>query len=107
MVNFEHKGHILSMLKDIPFFGKNHEDAYKHIKKVLAIENYFNGLKVSKDVVLLRMIPITLKDAEKDRLESLAPGAITTWDSMKEEFIKQFTPPLKVASLKKNIVDFQ
>lgn len=38
--NFELKGHILCMLKDISFFGKNHKDACKHIDEVLEIENY-------------------------------------------------------------------
>lgn len=39
---FELKGHILTMLKDIPLNGKDHEDAYGHIKDVLDIANYFN-----------------------------------------------------------------
>lgn len=29
--SFELKGHILSMLKDIPFAGKEYVDAFKHI----------------------------------------------------------------------------
>lgn len=33
--NFELKGHILNMLKDIPFSEKDHEHAYKHIDEVL------------------------------------------------------------------------
>lgn len=47
-VDFELKGHILNMLKDITFFGKNHEVVYKNIKEVLEIENYFNVPNVSK-----------------------------------------------------------
>ena len=35
MTNFELKGHILSMLNDIPFSGKDHEDAFRHIEAVL------------------------------------------------------------------------
>lgn len=51
--NFELKEHNLSMLKDIPFYWKDHEDAYKHIGEVLDIVNYFNVPNVSHDVVLL------------------------------------------------------
>ena len=29
------------MLKDIPFYRTNHEDAYKHTDEVLDITNYF------------------------------------------------------------------
>ena len=29
--NFEWKGHILAQLRDISFYGKDHEAAYKHI----------------------------------------------------------------------------
>ena len=39
--NFELKGHILVQLKDIPFYEKDHEDAYKHIDEVNDIANYF------------------------------------------------------------------
>lgn len=48
IVDFELKGHILNMLKDITFFGKNHDVVYKNIKEVLEIENYFNVPNVSK-----------------------------------------------------------
>lgn len=58
--NFELKVHILAMLKDIPFFGKDHEDAFKHIDEVLYIANYFNVLNVNRDAVLLRMLLVML-----------------------------------------------
>lgn len=32
--NFELKGHILALLKYIPFYGKDYEDAYKYLDKV-------------------------------------------------------------------------
>lgn len=57
--NFELKGHILSMLKDIPFFGKDHEDAFRHIDEVLHKSNYVIIPNVSRDPVLLRMLPVT------------------------------------------------
>lgn len=41
------------MLKDIPFFGKDHEDVYIHINEVLEIVDYFNILNVTKEAVML------------------------------------------------------
>ena len=36
--NFELKGHIFAMLKDISFSKKDHDDAFRHIVEVLDIE---------------------------------------------------------------------
>lgn len=67
------------MLKDIPFFEKDHEGVYTHIDKVLDIADYFNIPNVTKDVTILPFLPVTLKDAVKNWLKSLPHGAITTW----------------------------
>lgn len=56
---FELKGHILSMLKDIPFSRKDHEDEFRHINEVLDIVNYFNVQNVSRDTLLLRILQVT------------------------------------------------
>lgn len=39
---FELKGNILTALKDIPFYGKDHEDAFKNLDEVNDIVDYFN-----------------------------------------------------------------
>ncbi|XP_052626819.1 serine/threonine-protein kinase AtPK2/AtPK19 [Lactuca sativa] len=70
---FELKGHILAQIKEIPFYGKDHEDDYKHLDEVN-------------------------DGAAKDWLKSLPPGSITTWAKMKEEFIDQFCPPSIIES---------
>ena len=69
--NFELKGHILAQLKDIPFYGKGHEDAYKHIDDVNDIVDYFNIPNVPHETILLWMLPVTFKGAAKDWLKSL------------------------------------
>lgn len=98
---FELKGHILAAIKDIPFSGKEHEDAYKHLDEANDIADYFNIPNVSREMVLLRMISVTFKGPAKDWLKALPPGAITTWAQMCEGFLEQFCPPSKVAKLKK------
>ncbi|XP_023760786.1 uncharacterized protein LOC111909226 [Lactuca sativa] len=104
---FELKGHILTALKDISFYGKDHEDAFKHLDKVNDINDYFNVLNVNRDTVLLRMLPVTFKGAAKDWLKALPLGTITTWAQMCEQFLDQFCPPSKIAKLKKAIANFE
>nr|KAJ0205103.1 hypothetical protein LSAT_V11C500241070 [Lactuca sativa] len=105
--NFELKGHILAQLKEIPFYGKDHEDTYKYLDEVNDIADYVNVHNVSHDTVLLCMLPVTFKGAAKDRLKSLPLGSITTCAKMREEFIDQFFPPSKIAKLKKVIANFE
>lgn len=92
---FELKGHILGMLKDIPFSEKDYEDAFNHIEEIKDIANYFNVPGVSREAVSLRMLPVTFTGDAKIWLKSLAPGAITTWKNLHESFIEQFSPPSK------------
>ncbi|XP_052624758.1 uncharacterized protein LOC128132285 [Lactuca sativa] len=105
--NSELKGHILALLKEIPFTGKDHEDAYKHLDEVNDVGDYFNVPNVPRETQLLRMLLVTLKGAGKDWLKSLPPGTITTWAQLKEEFIDQFCPPSKISKLKKAIANFE
>ncbi|XP_052624901.1 uncharacterized protein LOC128132394 [Lactuca sativa] len=104
---FELKGHILALLKEIPFTGKDHEDAYKHLDEVNDVADYFNVPNVPRETQLLHMLPVTLKGAAKDWLKSLPPRSITTWAQLKEEFIDQFCPPSKISKLKKAIANFE
>ena len=51
---------------DIPFYGKDHEEAYKHIDEVNDVADYFKISNIPRKTVLLRMLPVTLKGATKD-----------------------------------------
>ena len=93
---FELKGNILSMLKDIPFFRKEYEDALNNIDEVLDISNYFNVPNVSRDTVLLRLLPVKFIGDTKIWLKSLAPRTIRTCDNLRESFFEQFSSPSKI-----------
>lgn len=41
------------MLKETPFFSKDHEDDNKHIDEVLEIVDYFNIPKISRNEIVL------------------------------------------------------
>lgn len=95
------------MLKELPLFGKEHEDAYEHIEWVVDISSYYNSLNESNDAVMLWLLLVTLKGEGKDGLKSLLFDTITTWADFRSEFVHQFTPPSKVAKLKRNIQNFK
>lgn len=56
---------------------------------------------------MLRMLPVALKDATKDWMKSLPPGAITTFTNLNKEFLQKFSPSSNVSKLMKNIANFQ
>lgn len=61
---------MLNMLKDTPFFGKDHEDDFKHINEALKIVDYLNIPNMTIDPVFLRIFPIKLKLKAKYYLKS-------------------------------------
>ena len=65
----ELKGHILSMLRHIPFNGKADEDADDHVEEVLEIADYFKVPGVAEDAIMLRIFPITMKGAARKWLK--------------------------------------
>lgn len=91
--NFELKGHILKMLKETHCYEKDNKDNYQHVDEVLEIDDYFNNLGVTKDVIMLRILVTMFKDTTRCWLKSLTPGTITTLDSLKDKIIHQFSPP--------------
>ncbi|GKC48483.1 DNA-directed DNA polymerase [Tanacetum coccineum] len=54
---FELKGKFLKELRDNTFSGSEHEDANKHIEKVLEIIDLFHIPKVTQDQIMLRAFP--------------------------------------------------
>ncbi|XP_023762711.1 uncharacterized protein LOC111911152 [Lactuca sativa] len=104
---FELKGHIFTALKDIPFYGKDHEDASKHLDEVNDIADYFNTPNIPRETTWLRMLLVTFKGAAKDWLKALPFGTITTWAQLREKFLDQFCLPSKISKLKKAIANFE
>jgi len=98
--NFELKGHILHMLREIPFNGNEYEDAHNHVDEVLEIADYVKVPGVSEDLIMLRIFPITKKGKEKKWLKSQPLTEMDTWAKMIAKFLKQFSPPARIAKLK-------
>ncbi|GJU66562.1 hypothetical protein Tco_1252821 [Tanacetum coccineum] len=64
-VKFEIISQILRELRDNTFSGNKDEDAYEHVEKVLEITSLFIIPRVSNDVIMLRMFPLTLTGLTK------------------------------------------
>ncbi|GJZ76081.1 hypothetical protein Tco_0640546 [Tanacetum coccineum] len=61
--SFELKGQFLKELRDNTFSGSDHEDANKHIKKVLEIVDLFHIPNITQDQVMLRAFSMSLTGA--------------------------------------------
>ncbi|GKC91960.1 hypothetical protein Tco_1157402 [Tanacetum coccineum] len=61
--NFELKGQFLKELRTNTFSGSDHEDANKHIEKVLEIIDLFHIPNITIDQVMLRAFPMSLTGA--------------------------------------------
>ncbi|GKB72568.1 hypothetical protein Tco_0933980 [Tanacetum coccineum] len=56
---------LLQEFNDNTFIGNKDEDAYKYVEEVLDITSLFSIPGVSKDLIMLRIFPITLVGSAK------------------------------------------
>nr|GEW31549.1 hypothetical protein [Tanacetum cinerariifolium] len=89
------------------FKGTDDEDAHEHVRRVLEITDLFHFTGVTHDVVMLRVFPITLKGPALRWINRLSVGLVTTWDLLEKAFIRQYCPPLKIATKLEEICNFK
>ncbi|GKB20771.1 zinc finger, CCHC-type containing protein [Tanacetum coccineum] len=105
--NFELKGQFLKELRTNTFSGSDHEDANKHIEKVLKIVDLFHILNITIDQVMLRAFPMSLTRAASRWLRNEPTGSITTWDGLKTKFLNKYYPSARIAKKMEEINNFQ
>ncbi|GKA45731.1 hypothetical protein Tco_0738527 [Tanacetum coccineum] len=76
--HFELKGQFLKELCDNTISCLDHQDANKHIKKVLEIVNLFHVPNITQDQIMLRVFPMSLTGAASRWLRNKPSGAIPT-----------------------------
>nr|GEW22104.1 hypothetical protein [Tanacetum cinerariifolium] len=76
-------------LREDTFSENKNDDAHEHVERVLDIFSLFNIPRVSHDVVMLRVFPITLTRATKGWVDRLPPGTFVSWDLLKKAFIQR------------------
>ncbi|GKF29802.1 hypothetical protein Tco_0096144, partial [Tanacetum coccineum] len=105
--NFELKGQFLKELRTNTFSGSDHEDANKHIEKVLEIVDLFHIPNITIDQVMLRAFPMSLTRATSCWMRNEPTGSITTWDGLKIQFLNKYCPPTRTAKKMEEINNFQ
>ncbi|GJY21481.1 hypothetical protein Tco_0394047 [Tanacetum coccineum] len=94
-------------LRTNTFSGSDHEDAIKHIEKVLEIVDLFHIPNITIDQVMLRAFPMSLTGAASRWLRNKPSGSITTWEDLKTKFLSKYCPPARTAKKMEEINNFQ
>ncbi|KAM1611598.1 hypothetical protein ACFX1Z_000369 [Malus domestica] len=97
-----------SLLHHIPkFHGLSMEDPNKHLKEFEVVCSSMTPVNVDGSILKMKAFPFSLLEKAKDWLYELAPGTVTSWESMKRAFLEKFFPTSRVILLRKRISGIQ
>ncbi|KAM1658472.1 hypothetical protein ACFXTN_042625 [Malus domestica] len=97
-----------SLLHHIPkYHGLSMEDPNKHLKEFEVVCSSMTPVNVDGSILKMKAFPFSLLEKVKDWLYELAPGTVTSWESMKRAFLEKFFPTSRVILLRKRISGIQ
>ncbi|KAM1216918.1 hypothetical protein ACFX2J_013148 [Malus domestica] len=97
-----------SLLHHIPkFHGLSMEDPNKHLKEFELVCSSMTPVNVDGNILKMKAFPFSLLEKAKDWLYELAPGTVTSWESMQRAFLEKFFPTSRVILLRKKISGIQ
>ncbi|CAN6725231.1 unnamed protein product [Malus baccata var. baccata] len=97
-----------SLLHHIPkYHGLSMEDPNKHLKEFKVVCSSMTPINVEGSILKMKAFPFSLLEKAKDWLYELAPGTVTSWESMKRAFLEKFFPTSRVILLRKRISGIQ
>ncbi|KAM1006499.1 hypothetical protein FF1_003192 [Malus domestica] len=97
-----------SLLHHIPkYHGLSMEDPNKHLKEFEVVCSSMTPVNVDGNILKMKAFPFSLMDKAKDWLYVLAPGTVTSWESMKRAFLEKFFPTSRIILLRKKISGIQ
>ncbi|KAM2921806.1 hypothetical protein COP2_043494 [Malus domestica] len=97
-----------SLLHHIPkYHGLSMEEPNKHLKEFEVVCSSMTPINVDGNILMMKAFPFSLLERAKDWLYELAPGTVTSWDSMKRAFLEKFFPTSRVILLRKRISGIQ
>ena len=97
-----------SLLHHIPkFHGLSMEDPNKHLKEFEVVCSSMTPVNVDGSILKMKAFPFSLLEKAKDWLYELAPGTVTSWESMKRAFLEKFFPTSRVITIRKRISGIQ
>ncbi|KAM1985356.1 hypothetical protein ACFX16_013531 [Malus domestica] len=98
----------LSLLHHIPkYHGLSMEDPNKHLKEFEVVCSSMTPINVDGSILKMKAFPFSLLEKAKDWLYELAPGTVTSWESIKRAFLEKFFPTSRVILLRKRISGIQ
>ncbi|CAN6567563.1 unnamed protein product [Malus baccata var. baccata] len=81
-----------SLLHHIPkFHGLSMEDPNKHLKEFEVVCSSMTPVNVDSNILKMKAFPFSLLEKAKDWLYELAPGTVTSWESMQRAFLEKFS----------------
>ncbi|CAN6587659.1 unnamed protein product [Malus baccata var. baccata] len=102
---FELKSSLLHHI--LKFHGLSMEDPNKHLKEFKVVFSSMTPVNVDGSILKMKAFPFSLLEKAKDWLYELAPGTVTSWESMKRAFLEKFFPTSRVILLRKRISGIQ
>ncbi|KAB2631019.1 hypothetical protein D8674_008538 [Pyrus ussuriensis x Pyrus communis] len=77
-----------SLLHHIPkYHGLSMEDPNKHLREFEVVCSSMTPINVDGNILKMKAFPFSLLEKAKDWLYELAPGTVTSWESMKRAFL--------------------
>ncbi|KAM1804286.1 hypothetical protein ACFX12_030168 [Malus domestica] len=89
------------------YHGLSMEDPNKHLKEFEVVCSSMTPINVDGSILKIKAFPFSLIEKAKDWLYELAPGTVTSWESMKRAFLEKFFPTFRVILLRKRISGIQ
>ncbi|CAN6725405.1 unnamed protein product [Malus baccata var. baccata] len=102
---FELKSSLLHHI--LKYHGLSIEDPNKHLKVFEVVCSSMTPINVDRSILKMKAFPFSLMEKAKDWLYELAPGTVTSWESMKRAFLEKFFPTSRVILLRKRISGIQ
>ncbi|CAN6579338.1 unnamed protein product [Malus baccata var. baccata] len=97
-----------SLLHHIPkFHGLSMEDPNKHLKEFEVVCSSMTPVNVDSNILKMKAFPFSLLEKAKDWLYELAPGTVTSWESMQRAFLEKLFLTSRVILLRKKISGIQ
>ncbi|CAN6551763.1 unnamed protein product [Malus baccata var. baccata] len=102
---FELKSSLLHHI--LKYHGLSMESPNKHLKEFEVVCSSMTPINVDGNILMMKAFRFSLLEKAKDWLYELAPGTVTSWDSMKGAFLEKFFPTSRVILLRKRISGIQ
>ena len=107
-VTFKIDGAIMQALRESQFHGLAHECPLNHLSNFYEILENYQVAGVSPDDMKKRTFSYSLGGKAKEWIRNAyPPGTITTWEDLKQNFLRKYFPPAKTHKLTQQILNFK